>query len=270
MINKCYRYEKLLYKDSLFNKSIDATYIINLEDNGRLDYIMKQLIKYHPTNIVYIVFNKGYKKCIKADFIINPPYDLVDANFNIFKHAKNNNYNNILILEDDFIFDSEIKSDFHIDNINNFLSNKKETSFQYYIGTIPGLILPFNFYNYRLIKSHGTHCVIFSKKMREKILTFKQKNITDWDDFTGKFINNRYLYYKPMCYQLFTDTENSKYWGSNDKGIHKIITDICNVFLRKIYNLLKLNKQVNPGYKFFYNFSKLLILFILFILSNLL
>jgi hypothetical protein len=65
---------------------------------------MKQLNEYQPTNTVYILFNKGYKKCKKQDFITNPPYDLVDANLNIFKHAKENNYDNILILEDDFIF----------------------------------------------------------------------------------------------------------------------------------------------------------------------
>jgi hypothetical protein len=129
MNNKCYRYEKILYKDGLFNKTIDATYIINLEGNGRLEYIMKQLEEYHPTNIVYIVFNKGFKKCKKADFIINPPYDLVDANLNIFKHAKNNNYDNILILEDDFIFDDKILDPFHRNNVNKFINTHNDFIF---------------------------------------------------------------------------------------------------------------------------------------------
>ena len=64
MNNECYNYKKIIYNNGLFNKTIDATYIIHLEGNGRLDDIMKQLNEYQPTNIVYILFNKGYKKNI--------------------------------------------------------------------------------------------------------------------------------------------------------------------------------------------------------------
>jgi len=265
MNNKCYRFEKILYKDGLFNKTIDATYIIHLEDNGRLEYIMKQLEEYHPTNIVYIVFNKGFKKCKKADYIINPPHDLVDANLNIFKHANNNNYDNILILEDDFIFNSEIKLEFHINNINNFLYNKKGTSFQYFIGALPWITLPYNIYNYILLLRGGMHSVIFSKKMREKILNKKHDCIHDWDEFTNSFIFDKYLYYKPLCYQLIPETENSNYWGANNKGLYKILVlSICKL-LKSFFKILKLDKQVSPGYDIIYAMSKLS-LFIIFII----
>lgn len=65
MINDdiCYRFEQYKYTDGLLNDSVDATYILHLEDNGRLESIKKQLNQCHPTNIVYIVFDKGYKKC---------------------------------------------------------------------------------------------------------------------------------------------------------------------------------------------------------------
>ena len=127
MTNKCYKYHKLNYNNSLFNKTIDATYIINLEGNNKLNNILSQLKEYQPTNIIYIVFNKGFRKCKKPDFIKNPPYDLVDAYINIFNHAKENNYDNILILEDDFIFNPEIKDKFHINNVNNFLIKNKSS-----------------------------------------------------------------------------------------------------------------------------------------------
>jgi hypothetical protein len=255
MTNKCYRYEKILYKDGLFNKSIDATYIINLEGNGRLDYIMKQLEEYHPTNIVYIVFNKGFKKCKKADFIINPPYDLVDANLNIFKHAKDNNYDNILILEDDFIFNSEIKSDFHINNINNFLEKKKNKLFQYYIGCVPYLMIPYDNYNY-IQKSTGTHSTVFSKNLREDLLNTDQMKITDWDTYNNYNYVNRYAYYKPLCYQLFPETENSKYWGKN--GSFRIPMIFMGNAIKKVFIYFKMNEQPEPGFYIFYLFSKII------------
>ena len=83
-----YKFKKILFNDGILNKSIDATYIIHLEGNGRYEHIQKQLLEYHPTNIVYILFNKGYKKSIKKPFIDKPPLDLVDAFLEVFKHAK--------------------------------------------------------------------------------------------------------------------------------------------------------------------------------------
>ena len=56
MNNKCYKLKKYIYKNPIFQNTVDATYIINLENNGRLDHIMNQLSEYHPTKIVYICF----------------------------------------------------------------------------------------------------------------------------------------------------------------------------------------------------------------------
>ena len=115
---KPYRFKKNIFNDRFLNNSVDATYIIHLENNGRYNHIQEQLSEYHPTNIVYILFNKGYKKSKKKSFINNPPLDLVDSFLEIFKHAEINNYNNILILEDDFIFSEKIKDTENINNVN--------------------------------------------------------------------------------------------------------------------------------------------------------
>ena len=75
----CYFFEKITFNDGLLNETVDATYIINLENNGRYNQIITQLEEYHPTNIVYIVHNKGYKKC-KKKLPKNISYqDLTDA-----------------------------------------------------------------------------------------------------------------------------------------------------------------------------------------------
>ena len=107
--SKCYRFEKIIFNDGLLSDEVNATYILHLENNGRYESIMEQLTEYHPTNIVYICYNKGYANCEKAKYIDASALDLVDANLHIFKHAKDHNYDNILVLEDDFIFDKQIK-----------------------------------------------------------------------------------------------------------------------------------------------------------------
>lgn len=263
MQNECYTFKKYIYNNYIFKNTIDATYIINLENNKRLDHIMNQLSKYHPTKIIYICFNKGYKKCKKQSFINNPPSDLVDAFINVFKHAKSMNYNNILVLEDDFIFNKEIKNQEHINNINNFLINHNNKLFQYYLGCVPFLLIPYNYNNYRNI-SLGTHSVIYSKKLRNKILKINQKNICDWDYFNAiYFIKNRYCYYKPLCYQLFTQTENSNYWGKNI--ICEDIMKYIFIITKYLFKILQMDKKTEPGFSYFYIFSKLL--FIIIILS---
>ena len=258
----CYKFKEYNYNDGIFKKTIDATYIIHLKDNGRLKHINNQLLKYHPTNIVYIVFNKGYKKCKKQDFIINPPLDLVDCNINIFNHAKMMNYNNILILEDDFIFSEDILKKDNINNINNFITNND--NFFYLLGCLPFFMIPYNSYTYQFLISGGMHAVIYSKKYRKKILNLDQKNIHDWDLYCWKFINNKYCYYKPLCYQLFGETENSNYWGMNT--LFKYIMKDILILTKILFKILKMDKKPEPGFSYFYKFGKVFtIILILFI-----
>jgi len=38
--NKCYIFEKIIFNDGLLNDNIDATYILHLENNGRINEIL--------------------------------------------------------------------------------------------------------------------------------------------------------------------------------------------------------------------------------------
>ena len=127
--NNCYKFKKITYTNGLLDDAVDATYIIHLEGNGRYEGILNQLDLYQPTKVVYIVFNKGYKNCSKGEHIQLPAHDLVDAFLQIFKDAKHKNYENILILEDDFIFSEKIKDTTTRVNICTFLNNHKKISF---------------------------------------------------------------------------------------------------------------------------------------------
>ena len=255
----CYYVKTLYFNDPLF-KETDATYILHLEGNGRYSQIEEQLKEYHPTKIVHIIFNKGYKKCDKPGINI-PPLDLIDAYKYAMNHAKR--YNTILILEDDFMFNKIVKEPKHRNNIDKFVSSHKDNAFIYRIGCIPFVQIPYNVHNY-MGKSGGAHSVFYSKSMRESML--KDKNIKDWDDYLSTKLLE-YIYYTPLCYQLFPETENQKYWGEQNY----VGYILCKIMIA-IYKFLKLDIQPEPGYSIFYAFSKiwlwiLILLILLFLLK---
>jgi hypothetical protein len=253
----CYTFEKLNYESGLLDSNVDVTYIIHLENSGRYDNIIKQLEKTKPTKIVYILLNKGYSKCNKVG-VKNSVDDLTDSYLQIFKHAQKQNFGNILILEDDFIFSEKIKEKEHITNVNNFLEKKSGDNFIYFLGAIPWLLVPYDSYNYRCIFSTGTHCVIYSKSHRDDFLeNFNRKMlITDWDVNYNINLTSRFIYYKPLCYQVFGDTENSKASRFQNKYL-SFVSDLFIYFnYNIIFRMLGIDKNPEPGYSILYFYSK--------------
>jgi len=250
----CYRFEKKTYKTGLLDGTIDATYIIHLEGNGRLPNIKNQLSQFQPSKTVYIVYNKGFKNCKKDMYLQTAPVDLVHSSLTIFKDAKKRGYQNILILEDDFFFSEEIKKIEVRQDIKHFVLQKteKREEFMYYLGCVPFLQSPSLFHNHsRVFLSCGTHSAIYSKELREKIM-YENLNINDWDLYNN-YYTKRYMYYKAICYQLFPDTENSKEWGKNYFYTGSLISFV--------FKSVHLDKKVEPGYHYFYIFSKIQFLF---------
>jgi hypothetical protein len=254
----CFRIETRIYNNSMFAESVDATYIIHLENNGRLPSINKELEQYKPTKRVHIVFNKGFKKCNKLLKEQSSQYDIVDINFYILKHANEKGYNNILILEDDFIFSKEIYNKNHLQNINEFLINNKNEKIMYYLGCLPNISIPYNSFTYRLLYSGGAHCIFYTYNARKILLENPEnhKNIYDWDLYINRsFYINRLVYYIPLCYQLITETENKKNWSqSYISYLKEPITLTINTFIK--YN--KLDVQPEPGYGYSYFFGKII------------
>ena len=246
-----YKLEIINYETSTFS-SLDVTYVIHLENNGRLENVKKQLDEFKPSKKCIILHNKGYKNNMKP-FLKkqDSSHDLAHANIFIMNDVIKNNYNNIMVLEDDFIFNKNIKS--HSKNIDSFVLSKNRDKLVYFIGYIPIVVAPYNNYNYKVLFGLCTHCVIYNQNTCKDII--KKKDLhKDIDIYYLKY--NCFMYYKPLCYQLFTRTENSERWIFRD-------------FALGIYKLLQLNKVPQPGYNIIYNTSKIfsfLLLFLLFIL----
>tara|TARA_B100001250_G_scaffold411918_1_gene441786 strand:- start:103 stop:945 length:843 start_codon:yes stop_codon:yes gene_type:complete len=252
MNNKCYEYKKFKYNDGIF-KNIDATYIINLKNNGRLPHIKNQLKKYHPSDITYIAFNKGYRKCKKDESITNSALDLIDANRNILNHSIENKHDTILILEDDFEFDKKVKIKIHRNNIDEFISENIRNKFIYYLGTLP-VIKSYSKNNHQHIyASAGTHACIYSKAMKHNLLS-NIENQSDWDGYVTKYPFSQYSYFIPLCYQLFPETENQKSWADHIP----IIGSSYRYILINTLKSLKLDTQVQPGYDIMYKSSEII------------
>ena len=170
------------------------------------------------------------------------PYDITDSFFNIIEHSLENNYENILILEDDFIFDDKIKDKKIINEIKSFIIENKDDTFYFNLGPLPILFYPnLNLFNniYRGYFDVGTQCVIYSKSIRKEIIKNKSIPILYYDIFlTNNF--KHYFYKYPLCYQLYSNTNNSAYWNQN------------NIFWNSLLNILNLDKNPQPGYDILY------------------
>jgi hypothetical protein len=261
-----YTIKTLQYGDGVFEKHIDATYIIHLKDNGREPHIFEELQKLHPTNTIHIVYNKGFKKCDKGPNVKTTVDDLTHTYLWTFEHALAENYSNILILEDDFIFSEKIKDPVAQQKTIDILETRKKEDYVFLLGCLPFLLIPRDQNTYTGITC-GMHCAIYSKQCILNTLANREK-IVDWDIFYN-FVSettNKYIYPEPLCYQLFPITENSKVWGIE----HQVLYILSN-FAKPAMRFCQLDRRVEPGYSIFYAFSKslglLLSAFIIYIIA---
>ena len=259
-MSNCYNFKELNFKYGIYDNSIDVSYILTLKNSLKIKNIYKQLTIAKPTKKIFIVVNDGFKKCAKDLPIQNKKYDTMHSYIEIFKHAKKNNYQNILILDDNFIFDKEITYLKHTTKINDFCSKNKNEHFILSLGSLPIVIFPYDEYFYKSIISTGIYSMIYSRPFIDKTLNQKDnlKKINDWNYYTNKTFKH-YIYYIPLCTQLFNDTD----------------TDIKNQMpsffgLKYIYLYFiksnKLDKQSQPGFNHFYFYSKIISIFMFILL----
>tara|TARA_B100001287_G_scaffold173409_1_gene146048 strand:+ start:34 stop:897 length:864 start_codon:yes stop_codon:yes gene_type:complete len=254
----CYNFKSIQYKNALLN-SIDATYIIHLEGNGRLQHIESQLEKYHPSNQVYIVFNKGYKKCEKILKKQATTFDLKDAYLNVFQHSIDNNHKTILILEDDFIFNTDIKTENRY--VDEFIIQNREKPFVYYLGCLPVLNVPVSIRHQRMFWGLTTHACIYTSNVKQ-ILIDNADSVDDWDIYLNiQFHVSRYRYINPLCYQTFPRTENRDNWKNAIYFGEYLI-----YLLYPIFSLLNLYNEPEPGFTIAYIFSYILTAFLFIII----
>lgn len=249
----CYYYKTLQFEKGIFDNIIDCTFILTMENSNR-DPLTK--IKETPTSKkVIIQYNKGYKKCKKQLVEQKSHCDLAEAYFTVFKYANKYNMNNILVLEDDFIFNKKINNKEVIENITNLYKENNVNIFQ--LGTLSYFLKPnsifYKKYNcFKLIVCHCAHAIIYNKKFRDMFINIyrnNKKKCKHFDTYLNMlYTNDIYTYRYPLAYQLFPETENSKNWVDNygkllDKPVKRLI---------KYYKLNESTKEWKNIYSKFY------------------
>jgi len=262
-----YTHEVLRYEKGIFDRIVDITYIITMDNSlKRHKHIYNELKEHKPTKEVIIVYNKGFKDTKKHNICgeVDITYkDLMHVVMYIFSISKNKD--NILILEDDFIFNKKIKSS-DINSISKFFDKTKPHI--YSLGSIHILCNPLSFIHKRLYIKAGTHAIIYSKIGRS-ILEKQFKTCTDITkdiDTLTCFQSKTYGYYKNIYSQIFAKTENRNNWG---KQFSYVNMSIIVYFMIMIINIFKINKKKNIHNKFdnlnlyLLTIQRFLILFIL-------
>jgi len=223
--------------------SVCATYVIHLANNGRLDSVMRELKAKPPSRTVHIVFNQGPKgKNLPEE---TPAQDIIHAYKHVFQDAATRGYDRILVLEDDFFFRPDLGSP-DVASVNRFLETPRKHKWVYQLGCIPGLMVPCGNESYATV-AFASHACVYSKQFREYALGYTKK-IRDWDVFCLLHCV-RYTYTKPLCYQLFTETENYKDWFRCFG-----LVGLLKWALKK----LQLDKHAEPGFSLCYLFAKVM------------
>tara|TARA_B100000963_G_scaffold165487_1_gene143777 strand:- start:3 stop:848 length:846 start_codon:yes stop_codon:yes gene_type:complete len=266
----CYKIDELHLDRGLLDTLVDAVYVLLLENSPRSESVYRQLNEYKLSRNVFVFINKGYKHCEKRLCQQKPAFDLMDANAQVMYHSQEKGYNNILILEDDFLFDDRIRDPVILQEIGEFV-NKREFNV-YNLGVIGLPIDPWATHM-RMFVTGIAHAVIYSPQGKQRVLDEYKKDpcmTSPWIsrlfvDFRGhdlwynRFLEKQYSYKTPICYQIFPDTENKKEWQTS-------IGNLC-------LSLLKLTKQPKPGWDNLYMLFKIIsyvlyfvIVFVLYIL----
>lgn len=255
---ECYRYENIKYENAPYRDIIDTVYVLTMENSSRHESVYSQLNQNKLTNNVNIVFNKGYKKCKKIQCtpfeckgIKTPPHDLTHANNEILKDAIKNNYETILVLEDDFILSDKINDEKVIRDIKNIIQKKKQGDLVLKLGCFPLVTLPYDSNFKRVFFSCGTHAVVYNSNVIRKMYTSKKFALNDYDSLINTNFYGRQLMYKePLIYQLWTETENKQYWDDWNGGLLN-----TGEWFFYVVKKLKLNKQVEPGTSRVYKYN---------------
>jgi len=206
--------------DNCFFPLLDATYILYLEGSPRLSQIKTQIFKNPPSKKVYLVRNLGYKKVTKPLIEQSTRADCSASHYMAAKHALKHNYENVLIMEDDFIFFEDIYDSTTIEEISDFIKNNDIRS--YFLGVFPFFMFPatLDFKHFKILWGGGAHCIIHtSSGMKQFVKDFEaDQSMTIMVDIylAGK---NAYAYHKCLCSQLVPETENRKTcWGKDAVG----------------------------------------------------
>ena len=248
------------FDNSLFD-FIDATYILHLEGSPRLKRVKEQIFTNPLTKKTFLVNNPGFRKVVKPLPIQNSEADCAFSHYTACNHALANNYQTVLILEDDFILEKSCLelSSTDISEIKNYINSDID---HYFLGCSPFIVIPtcWNLKHWKVLKGLTTHAMIHTSSGTTKIVKEYEKNPFEIGGIDRYIFGNHscHMYYKPLITQTFPDTENKlTCWGSGN-----LENDIAS----SLIHMVNLDKKTQPGYDFLYFISKISVILIILLL----
>lgn len=272
-MNKCSTYDYIQFENGILDNIVDAVYVMLLKNSSRTNNVYKQIYDLQLSKNNFIQINEKYTDC-EIDLCEQKSYYHMYYNLvNIFKHSIKKKFKNILVLEDDFIFDEEIKNKNVINDLENFINNN--TFDIYGLGNPPMLIYPnINLKHIRYKFIGLAHSIIFSKDSRLKIIDDYKKNkcmntingkIKYHDIYFNYLFDKKYTYYKPLCFQPLTETENQLTWINKPELWFKIN--------KLFFSLIEIDKKPKLGlqrmYIMFYIINLIVYIIIIYVLYKL-
>ena len=251
--NKCYYFKELNFDKGIFDDICDCCYVLLLENSTREKTLYEQLNTYKPHKKIIIQYNKVFKKCDKKLFKQTTTYDINDCYYQVFKDAEFKNYKNILVFEDDIIFDKKVKNNKIINDIKKLYKNYNVDIFN--LGPLNYIYNPFYIFNNRynckkLLQTSAAHAVIYNKKFRTIFIKSYQENKRKdgFDEDINIFkYSDIYSYKYPIAYQPISLTENMTNWSFFNINV----SGFCIKYL-KFFGILNSNNPIKAFYKYYY------------------
>jgi hypothetical protein len=120
------------------------------------------------------------------------------------------------------------------------------------------LAIPIDWYHYRTCGVLA-HANIYSSLCRTKVMDdFNNGKITRYLGGLDIYLFKNlpiYMYYKPLCYQIFPLTESRKEWYTEKESM---FAPIAMMALNKFISLTNLENEPEPGFTILYLIAKLI------------
>jgi hypothetical protein len=217
---------------------VDCTYVLIMEGSKRESLIKDQVKRAGITSRIILQYNPGYKKCNKNLIDNRANYDLEHALKNVFRHALNEGYERILVLEDDCEFDERIKNPEILNDIQEFIMNNNPSI--YSLGSFFHIPNPIDVImgskSQLLLFNASSHAVIYDRRFMEWLCV--NNSLLGLVDIETNRHMSKYIYKTQLACQKIEKTQNSQEgWGWAYPLAEKLLIRPFN-----------LDRQVQPGY----------------------
>jgi hypothetical protein len=252
----CFEYNEVIKPSKqAWDSIIDCCYVLIMENSKNEKNVLGQ-IRNIPISRIVLQYNKGYKNCLKKN-VKSVSQDVWSAYKQACTHALQNDYNRILLLEEDFIIDERIQSVKIQKDISHFIKDVNPPV--YNLGPHPFLANAFDvlFSKHLYLYLFGsTQAIVVNEKCMKWIVNFNNEKckIFKLIDILTSWYNKSYCYHIPIVYQTWPKSLQSLEWIPlvPPKYSYEVAS-----FLGGNY-LFKLNKQHQPGFDYATRYYKLI------------